>query len=427
MDTLREQMQFLLDQNLYDSAELLGCFLMSSINSSTDLSPTARAENLILYGDALYGKREHKRALSMYKQALQQCRVSPKHSSSSGSRNALQIGSRSSASPTNTPLINEHDVKFKIALCHLAVNDARSALSEMEGIPAKARTLRISLTQARLYRITGYERAAIAFYKECLRQCPYALEAIIALAEMGVTQKEMQPQAQSKSTRLTSDHLDQMRWLQRYADAQCAVACHDYKGGLEQLCQLGQRFPSNLHLTLEMAKVEVALGKTGDAMHNFEKARQMDQCNITGMDEYALLLRSKAGHSEMNRLVNDLLDIDAGRPEVWVASAVYWDMREDKERAAAYIDKDRQPIPTAHEIGKSSGQAEEALQVVVAVTLFKQLMENPRCMEFLESSSIAHQDQGSFDMPRGTFGIAGPEVFMPPVSVPMLQAPSMDQ
>ncbi|MCO5614397.1 hypothetical protein L7F22_068677 [Adiantum nelumboides] len=172
------------------------------------------------------------------------------------------------------------------------------------------------------------------------RQCPYALEAIIALAEMGVTQKEMQPQGQSKSTRLTSDHLDQVRWLQRYADAQCAVACHDYKGGLEQLCQLGQRFPSNLHLTLETAKVEVALGKTGDAMHNFEKARQMDQCNITGMDEYALLLRSKAGHSEMNRLVNDLLDIDAGRPEVWVASAVYWDMREDKERAAAYIDKD---------------------------------------------------------------------------------------
>ncbi|MCO5609974.1 hypothetical protein L7F22_064209 [Adiantum nelumboides] len=106
--------------------------------------------------------------------------------------------------------------------------------------------------------------------------------------------------------------------------------------------------------------------------------------------------------------------------------------------------EDRQPIPTAHEIGESSGQAEEALQVVTTVTMFKQLMENPRFMEVLKSSSIAHQVQGSFDMPRGTFGMAGyqnqqagtapicpvvggPEVFMPLVSVPMLQTPPMDQ
>ena len=57
------------------------------------------------------------------------------------------------------------------------------------------------------------------------------------------------------------------------------------------------------------------------------------------MDEYALLLRSKSDHSELKRLVHDLLNIDAGCPEVWVASAIYWDMRNDKERAATYVDK----------------------------------------------------------------------------------------
>ena len=39
----------------------------------------------------------------------------------------------------------------------------------MDVIPLKARTIRINLTLARLYRITGCERAAIASYKECLR------------------------------------------------------------------------------------------------------------------------------------------------------------------------------------------------------------------------------------------------------------------
>ncbi|MCO5566366.1 hypothetical protein L7F22_020043 [Adiantum nelumboides] len=41
------------------------------------------------------------------------------------------------------------------------------------------------------------------------------------------------------------------------------------------------------------------------------------------------------------------------------------------------------------------------------MTMFKQLMENPRFMEFLESSSVAHQVQVSFDMPRGTFACLG--------------------
>ncbi|MCO5572100.1 hypothetical protein L7F22_025851 [Adiantum nelumboides] len=65
--------------------------------------------------------------------------------------------------------------------------------------------------------------------------------------------------------------------------------------------------------------------------------------------------------------------------------------------------EDRQPIPIAHEIGESSSQAEKALQVVTAVTMFKQLMENPRFMEFIQSSSIAHQVQGSFGMPGTVF------------------------
>jgi hypothetical protein len=119
-------------------------------------------------------------------------------------------------------------VKYKIGLCHLAVHDTRSALSEVllypsplvythpilscnltvllvvlvawcfveiltgmklyhffplwfawqeclalilqiEGIPSKAKTLRINMTLAKLYRMTGYDRAATAAYKECLR------------------------------------------------------------------------------------------------------------------------------------------------------------------------------------------------------------------------------------------------------------------
>eukprot|EP00249_Psilotum_nudum_P016243 c25742_g1_i1 orf=635-1945(+) len=213
---------------------------------------------------------------------------------------------------------------------------------QMEGIPSKARTLRINLTLARLYRVTGYDRAAIVAYRECLRQCPYILEAIIALAELGVSAKEILsvfPQGQSKSGRPVAEHIEPVKWLQRFVEAHSAVACHDYKGGLEHLNFIGQRFPNNLHILLETAKVEASLGRTNEAIYNFEKARQVDQHIVTNMDEYAMLLRNRADHAELNRLVHDLLNVDSTRPEVWVVSAIYWEMRDDKIRALTYADK----------------------------------------------------------------------------------------
>ncbi|MCO5562237.1 hypothetical protein L7F22_015863 [Adiantum nelumboides] len=55
--------------------------------------------------------------------------------------------------------------------------------------------------------------------------------------------------------------------------------------------------------------------------------------------------------------------------------------------------QDSQPIPTVHEVGEGSSQAEEAfrMQLVNDVTLFKHLMENPR--EFLQSPLMALQGQ----------------------------------
>jgi anaphase-promoting complex subunit 7 len=129
MEVLREQMSFLLEQGLYDSAELLGCFLMCATTANSEILPSVRAENMVLLADALYGKKEYRRALNMYRQALQQCRVSPKQAMG-GTRTPVQ--SRLPAvNLTHFSNINENEVKYKIGLCHLAVHDTRSALSEV--------------------------------------------------------------------------------------------------------------------------------------------------------------------------------------------------------------------------------------------------------------------------------------------------------
>ncbi|OAE28546.1 hypothetical protein AXG93_2175s1290 [Marchantia polymorpha subsp. ruderalis] len=298
-----------------------GGFLMSATASNSDLPPSTRAENMVLLADALYGRKEYRRALNLYRQAVQQCRVTPKQTVSGG-RSSVQATSRPpSVNSLHASTINEN---------------------EMEGIPPKARNLKINLTLAKLYRSTGYDRAATAAYKECLRISPYVLEAVIALAELGVAAKELHsllPQVQPKSIRSPVDPFEPVRWFQRLADGHCSVYGHNYKEALEHFNYLGQKFPNNVHVLLETAKAEAAMGRNDEAVHNFEKARQADQYNISSMDEYAMLLRTRSNQVELNRLVHDLLNIDPARPEVWVASAVYWELRDDRVRALTYTDK----------------------------------------------------------------------------------------
>ncbi|XP_052312257.1 anaphase-promoting complex subunit 7 isoform X2 [Populus trichocarpa] len=319
MDVPKDQITALLDNQLYNSAQILGCFLVSSSTVSLETSPQLKAENQILLGDALFRDREFRRAIHTYKQALHYCKIIPKQSSTT-SRSSLSNRS-SSPNSFNISAINENEVKFKIASCHSAMNETRAALVEMEGIPSKARTLQMSLLMAKLYRSSRHTRFAITCYKECLRHCPFVIEAIIALAELGVAAKDIIS-----------------LFLQRYVEAQCCIASNDYKGGLDLFAELLQRFPHNIHVLLEIAKVQAIIGKNDEALMNFEKVRSIDPYIVTYMDEYAMLLKTKGDFSKLNKLVHDLLSIDPTRPEVFVALSVLWE-KKDERGALSYAEK----------------------------------------------------------------------------------------
>lgn len=340
MDSPKDHMTTLLDHGLYSSAQLLGQFLVSSSSASSETNSNAKAETLLLLGDALSRQREYRRAIHTYKQALQHHKISPKQSAST-LRSSLSTPNRSSSpSLLNISTFNENEVKFKIASCHAALNENKVALLEIEGIPSKARTLPMHLMMGKLYRNTRHTRAAIACYKESLRHCPYVLEAITALAELGASAKEiitLLPQTPSRSGR-PADHLESCRWLQRYTEAQCCISSNDYKGGLEVFTDILQRLPNNVHILLEIAKVEAIIGKNDEALLNFEKARSLDPYVVTYMDEYAMLLKNKSEYPKLNKLVHDLLNIDPTRPEVFVALSVLWE-RKDERGALSYAEK----------------------------------------------------------------------------------------
>ncbi|KAF4355218.1 hypothetical protein F8388_012993 [Cannabis sativa] len=362
MEVPKDQIATLMDLGLYNSAQMLSCFLVSSPAANADTNPHLKAESLVLLGDALFREREYRRAIHTYKQALQHYKIAKQNSTSS--RSTLSSNRSSSPNSFNISAINENEVKFKVASCHCAINENRQALAEMEQI-SKGRNLQMNLLMGKLYRYSRNNRSAITCYKECLRfcyflsyrsffndvaastlcrfdrQCPYVIEAVTALAELGVSAKEivsLSPQTANRSSRAPFDCLDSSRWLQRYVEAQCCVASNDYKGGLELFTDLSQRFPNNIHLLLEIAKVEAIIGKNDEAILNFEKARSIDPYLVTYMDEYAMLLKIKSDFSKLNKLVHDLLVTDPTRPEVFVALSVLWE-KKDERGALSYAEK----------------------------------------------------------------------------------------
>ncbi|KAK4405599.1 Anaphase-promoting complex subunit [Sesamum angolense] len=349
MDVPKDQFSTLLDHGLYSSAQIL-----------------------VLFGDSLFREREYRRAILIYKQALQYHKILPKQSAAAPptTRSSLSASNRSSSPNSfNTSAINENEVKFKIATCHSSIGESRAALAEMEGIPSKSRNLEMNLMMAKLYRNSRHTRAAVGCYKECLRISPYIIEAIIALAELGVSAKDILslfPQTPNRSGRPPFDHFDSSRWLQtsnsdycllliyldrryhfllsslssdlRYVEAQCCIASNDYRGGLELFSELLQRFPNNIHILLEMAKVKAIIGKNDEAILDFEKVRSIDPYVVTYMDEYAMLLKLKSDLSKLNKLVHDLLNIDPTKPEVFVALSVLWE-KKDERGALSYAEK----------------------------------------------------------------------------------------
>ncbi|GJP81398.1 hypothetical protein CLOP_g11558 [Closterium sp. NIES-67] len=380
MDAMRENLAYLIDQRLYESAEILGSFLISAAGPGSEVSAISRAENLVLYADALFGRQEYRRALNLYRQAQQLCKVaghaggstrtvpgSPATVASAGLGNAIQSGSYRAACAgvgggggggcvvggvgggmsivaLDTD-VGKAEVRLRVAECYVALKEVKPALTELEAVPHRLRSLRLNLLLARLYHSSSYDRAALAAYKECLRQCPFAMEALAAVAQLGLSAKEtcallpqQEPLPSTPSSRGggkaagAGEVHESCRWLQKYVEAQAHRTANENAASLDEYQQLVSRFPNNVHLQLHMGQVEASQGRNEEAMIHYQKARTLDPFNISCMDDYALLLLSRRSPSSSSAL-------PAPNLQAWVVAAALWMSKGERGSAMAYVEK----------------------------------------------------------------------------------------
>lgn len=83
------------------------------------------------------------------------------------------------------------DIRYQMHICHISLKQPVQALLVLQGIPAKLRSVKVNMALGKLYVMNGLERPAISAFKEVLRECPLALEAIQSLIKLGIRYTEL--------------------------------------------------------------------------------------------------------------------------------------------------------------------------------------------------------------------------------------------
>lgn len=330
-----DQVKSLHEAGLFASAKLLASFLLSANDHGNqdkhELGYMVNKYQLLVYfADSLFDDEQYKRAEQFYARAIllkkSIIRLKPKASPPLG-------------------LLSEVEVKYKTSQCYLHMKEYREATAILEGISQKQRSLKINMSLAKLYQRQGMERSAISCYKEVLRACPLALEAVIGLLSLGVPGSEV--------TSLTSSSTTGMEWLGSWIKGQVLAASGKHTKGAVALKTLEtQNLRDNVELLCNAAEMFYNAGDYNNAKSFFQRAHSLDPCALHGMDTYAFLL-SQGGHGNsegLEKLAKDLIQVTQLKPEPWIAMGHFCNVTSRKPRAVYFAQK-------AHTIDSRNVQA----------------------------------------------------------------------
>ncbi|XP_061432080.1 LOW QUALITY PROTEIN: anaphase-promoting complex subunit 7 [Lethenteron reissneri] len=312
---------------LYSNVRLMSSLLITfSDNNPELLSPGAHYQLLVYHADALHAEREFRKAEATYRQALQQKKFL-------GKCVRVRSGAGAAAPPPPQGLPSELEVKYKLADCYMNLRQDKDAIAVLDTVPAKQRTPKINMTLAGLYRKTGQERSAITCYKEVLRQCPLALEAILGLLSLSVKGAEV-----ASLTVNTLQAMPLLEWLSMWIKAYAFAYARDYPRAITTFCSLDKRMllKDNVDLLTSLARTYFRSGDRKNAITRFQQAQILDPYLIKSLDLYGYLLAKERRLEELEKLGVRLFGISDQQAEPWVVMG-YYCYKTKKHTRAVYL------------------------------------------------------------------------------------------
>uniref|UniRef100_UPI00398E6540 anaphase-promoting complex subunit 7 isoform X1 n=2 Tax=Squalomorphii TaxID=118040 RepID=UPI00398E6540 len=308
---------------LYSNVRLLSSLLLTMSDNNPELfSPVQKYQLLVYHADSLFHDKEYRNAESKYKIALQQKKALSKTTkvrpAGGGTPSNPQTqGCQQRARNLSECLPSEIEVKYKMAECYTMLRQERDAVAILDTIPTRQRTPKINMMLANLYKKAGQERSAVTSYKEVLRQCPLALDAILGLLSLSVKGAEV-----ASLTMNVIQSIPNLDWLSVWIKAYAFVHTGDNTRAINTICSLEKKslLRDNVDLMGSLADLYFRVGDNKNAILKFEQAQMLDPYIIKGMDVYGYLLAGEGRLEDVENLGGRLFNISDQHAEPWVVS-----------------------------------------------------------------------------------------------------------
>ena len=336
-----KEIRMLLELKMIDSSDITCSLLLSSLLSSpltTSSSLDCIVDTLELYGDILFAKNDYKRALSYYRQAMQQ-------------RKFLSSSSLSTTALSKTRMINsintieEAKVRYKEAQCLLSIGDNSNALKELETVPSKLRDAKFHLCLGKLYKANNRKKDALMTFKEILKLIPSCIEAIEMLVSLGCDTTEITGILDDSIRDSSNQRIYEDGWLHTYTLALSHKRNCDYEKSETHFNKLLKVYPKNLTLLGHLGKVAVDAERNDDALILYKQIRRIEPGLINGMEYYGQLLMNSMNIQELSKLGHDIMNLNQKSPVGWLLVAMYCESKGESEKAITFIEKSIQIDP----------------------------------------------------------------------------------
>lgn len=271
----------------------------------------------LLLADSYLELREWKLAENLYRQILQQ------RKQLSRARQVCVI-----VSSGGNDLASDSDIKYKLHQCYVALGQSNQAINILQSIPCSSRSVKVNMSLGRLYQLAGMDKPAISSYREVVRECPLAVEALRALVQLGVKPRELQE--------LTLE-LD-VSWLTGWLAGQTKLFSRDYPGAVQELRKLEVLLPSP-SIQVDIGLAHHWAGNTELAITALARAATLSPTNMRGMDALASLYAETGNIRDLEGLATRLMGVSEEQPQPWIAMGYYCHLSKKSPRAVYFAHK----------------------------------------------------------------------------------------
>uniref|UniRef100_A0A182TYW9 Anaphase-promoting complex subunit 7 n=1 Tax=Anopheles melas TaxID=34690 RepID=A0A182TYW9_9DIPT len=331
MKTLFEQLKTLFDYELYSNAATLANLIISIYDTNrATLSPQEHFGTLVYYAESLFHERRFREAETIYRQTLQLKRLLTKNKSPNCKTTAGSV-------PGPVDLQSEVELKYKTARCLIEMKCYRDAIVLLQSLALKQRTPKVNMLLSKLCHNHGHERSAIGTYKEVLKECPLAFEAIEGLLTLGVKGIEVNSMIVDATMAPQCSE-----WMSSWIKAHANIQARKYTDAIQTLRSIeANTCLRNYHqLLVLIGECYYHNGDYEQAYITLKRAHAMQPQSKNGLQILALLMAKNKKIAELEKLITPSPSLlNEYTSEMWYVMGQYLFATGKYEKAVYFVQK----------------------------------------------------------------------------------------